>query len=229
MTSDTPLQWLKRSVVGIIGRDRANKIAGPFHDRKARRRTRKFLANLPKGDLCVNLGCGYRPMKGWVNVDRARGPEIQVVWDLVNGLPFPDSSCSAIFSEHFIEHVTKEDAARLLSECYRVLQAGGILRVSTPDAELFLRSYAGDRGFLAHPSFPQAIDTPVDRVNYMMREYGQHLWSYDEELLMLMLRRAGFDSIIRQGFGLSLHPRMNNIDFADREFESLYLEAVKEK
>jgi predicted SAM-dependent methyltransferase len=224
----SPFQYLKRAVVNLLGRETANHLAAPYHDRQARRRTMAFLANLPKEDLCVNLGCGYRPMKGWVNVDRARGPEVQVVWDLSKGLPFPDSSCAAVFSEHFIEHITKPDAARLLSECYRILKPGGVLRVSTPDAELFLRSYAGDQEFLAHSSFSQAIDTPVDRVNYMMREYGLHLWSYDEELLTLMLKRAGFDSIVRQRFGISLHPRMNDIDFADREFESLYLEAVKE-
>lgn len=230
MTSnhDGPLQWLKRSVVGIIGRDRANKIAAPYHDRKARRRTMDFIANLPQESLCVNLGCGYRPMKGWVNVDRARSPEIQVVWNLTEGLPFPDSSCSAVFSEHFIEHISKEAAAQFLSECYRVLKTGGVLRISTPDAELFLRSYAGDREFLTQSSFSQEIDTPVDRVNFMMREYGQHLWSYDEELLTLMLKRAGFDQVIRQSFGLSVHPRMNDIDFKDREFESLYLEAIKQ-
>jgi predicted SAM-dependent methyltransferase len=221
-------EWVKRSLVGIIGRDRANKIAGPYHDRRARQRTLEFLANLPEEDLCVNLGCGYRPMKGWVNVDRARGPEVQVVWNLTEALPFPDSVCSAVFSEHFIEHISKEEAGRFLGECYRVLKPNGVLRISTPDAELFLRSYAGDQKFLAHPSFSQEIETSIDRVNYMMREYGQHLWSYDEELLTLMLRRAGFESIVRQRFGISLHPRMNNIDFADREFESLYLEAVKE-
>ncbi|HVS80692.1 MAG TPA: methyltransferase domain-containing protein [Pyrinomonadaceae bacterium] len=224
----TPFQWLKRSLVGIIGRERANQIAGPYHDRQARRRTLEFLGDLPENDLCVNLGCGYRPMKGWVNVDRARGPEVQVVWNLTEGLPFPDSSCDAVFSEHFIEHISKEDAARFLGECYRVLKTSGVLRISTPDAELFLRSYAGDQKFLVHSSFSQEIDTSVDRVNYMMREYGQHLWSYDEELLTLMLKRAGFNSIIRQRFGISLHPRMNDIDFADRAFESLYLEAVKE-
>jgi predicted SAM-dependent methyltransferase len=230
MTSnhDGPFQWIKRSVVGIIGRDRANKIAGPYYNRGARRRTRRFLAHLPQDDLCVNLGCGYRPMKGWVNVDRARGPDVQVVWNLTEGLPFPDSSCSAVFSEHFIEHISKEDAARFLRECCRVLKSGGVLRISTPDAELFLRSYAGDKEFLAHTSFTQEIDTPVDRVNYMMREYGQHLWSYDAELLTLMLKRAGFGKIVRQRFGASIHPRMNGIDFKDREFESLYLEAIKE-
>ena len=221
-------QWLKRPIVGILGRERANRIAAPYHDRRARQRSLQFIANLPKKDLLINLGCGYRPMQGWINVDRARGPEVQVVWDLARGLPFPDSSCSAIFSEHLIEHVTKEDAARLLSECHRVLQSGGVLRLSTPDAELFLRSYATDKQFLAHPGFSQPIDAPVDRVNYMMREYGQHLWSYDEELLALMLQHAGFNKVVRKRFGVSLHPRMNNIDFEAREFESLYIEGVKE-
>jgi len=213
--------------VAIIGRERANKIAAPYYDWRASRRTRSFLDNLPKSDLRVNLGCGYRPVKGWINVDRARADEVQVVWDLTTGLPFPDSSCSAIFSEHVIEHVTKEDAIKLIRECYRVLENDGVLRMSTPDAELFLRSYAGDRKFLAHPGFSQAIDTPVDRVNFMMREYSQHLWSYDEELLTLIFRQAGFKTVVRQRFGVSLHPHMNNMDFRDREFESLYLEGIK--
>jgi len=102
-----------------------------------------------------------------------------------------------------IEHVTKEDANqtdwRVLPACFKMK---AVLRMSTPDAELFLRSYAGDRTFLAHPGFSQAIDTPVDRVNYMMREYSQHLWSYDEELLTLMFRQAGFKTVVRQRFGV---------------------------
>ena len=222
-----PFQWLKRSLVGIIGRERANKIVGPYHDRQAHRRTMEFLAELPKDDLCVNLGCGYRPMKGWVNVDRARSPEVQVVWNLTDGLPFPDSSCAVMFSEHVIEHVAKEDAARLISECYRVLKTGGVLRVSTPDAGLFLRSYSGDRAFLNHPGFTESVETPLDRINMMMREYGQHLWVYDAESLMLLLRKTGFSSVVEQQYGVSIHPRMQQIDSAERAFESLYVEATK--
>jgi predicted SAM-dependent methyltransferase len=220
-------QRLKRAVVGIIGRERANKIAGPYHDRQARRRTMEFLASLPKDDLCVNLGCGYRPMKGWVNVDRARGPEVQVVWDLASGLPFPDSSCAAVFSEHLIEHVTKEAATRLLSECHRVLKSGGVLRVSTPDAERYLRSYAGDGEFLRHSGFLEPVETPLERINQMMRERGQHLWVYDAESLILLLRKTGFSSAAEQQFGVSTHPRMQRIDSAERAFESLYVEAIK--
>lgn len=223
----TPFQWLKRSAVGIIGRQRANKIAGPFHDWRARRRTRQFLAKLPEGELCINLGCGFRPMTGWINVDRARSPEVQVVWDITHGLPFPDSSCSAIFSEHLIEHAPKEDAARLLNECYRVLKTGGVLRVSTPDAERYLRSYAGDGEFLRHPGFREPCETPLERINQMMREYGQHLWVYDAESLLLLLRKAGFSSATEQQFGVSAHPRMQQIDSAERAFESLYAEGIK--
>ncbi|HMJ24903.1 MAG TPA: methyltransferase domain-containing protein [Pyrinomonadaceae bacterium] len=229
MTSnhDGPFKWAKRSLVGIIGRDRANRIAGPYHDWRARRHTRAFLADLPKGDLCVNLGCGYRPMKGWINVDRARSPEVQVVWNLAEGLPFPDSTCAAIFSEHVIEHISKEHASRLLGECYRVLQPGGVLRISTPDAERFLRSYAGDGEFLRHPAFDEPIETPLDRINQMMREYGQHLWVYDAESLILRLRKVGFSSAFAQQYRVSAHPRMQDIDSAEREFESLYVEAIK--
>jgi predicted SAM-dependent methyltransferase len=222
-----PFNWLKHSMVRIIGRERANKISGPYHDWRARKRTQEFLAHLSQHDLCVNLGCGYRPMKDWVNVDQARGPEVQVVWDLRCGLPFQDGSCSAIFSEHLIEHVPREDAKRLLAECYRVLADDGVLRLSTPDAGRYLRSYAGDQNFLRDPSFADPAGTPMDRVNQMMREYGQHLWVYDAESLTRALKSAGFSRIVAQEFAQSLHPKMQEIDSEARAFESLYVEAVK--
>lgn len=217
----------KRIVVGVIGRERANRLTAPFYDWMARRKTEERLQSLPSSGLRLNLGCGYRPMEGWVNLDAARGPQVDIVWDLRRGLPFRDGSCEVIFSEHVIEHLPKEGAQALLKECYRVLQTGGVLRVSTPDAERYLRSYAGDGEFLRHPAFEHPIDAPVDRVNMVMREFGQHLWVYDAELLALLLRRAGFTEIVRQEFGRSRSSRMQNIDTDARAFESLYIEAIK--
>lgn len=221
------VRLLKASIVKVLGRERANRVSAPYHDWKANRRTAKFLKTLQVQNLLLNLGCGYRPMKGWINVDRARGPEVQVVWDLRKALPFPSDSCSAIFSEHVIEHIPKEDAQNLLNECHRVLQPGGILRLSTPDAEKFLRAYVNDDGFLEHPSFATSIDAPIDRVNEMMRECGQHLWSYDFLLLSIMLKRAEFSNITRQEFGESSHPKMRAIDYDARAHESIYVESVK--
>jgi predicted SAM-dependent methyltransferase len=218
---------LKRAIVRLLGRERANRMSAPFYDWQARRQTLRNLAALPSNDLCINLGCGPSALEGWVNVDIARGAHIDVIWDLRSGLPFSDESCAVIFSEHVIEHLSKEDAFELLRECHRILQRGGVLRLSTPDAGRYLRSYAGDGEFLRHPEFPQEVETPLDRINIMMREGGQHLWVYDSASLCLLLRRAGFTSCIEQQFGVSQHPRMQNIDLEYRAFESLYIEAVK--
>jgi predicted SAM-dependent methyltransferase len=162
-----------------------------------------------------------------VNVDAARGPAVDVVWDLRQGLPFPSGSCSAIFCEHVIEHIPRESAPALLGECRRALEPDGVLRLSTPDAERYLRSYAGDGEFLRHPGFVEPSDTPLDRVNRMMREAGQHLWVYDEASLRLLLERSGFKTAVRQEFGRSLHPRMTGLDAEERAFESLYMEAAR--
>ena len=217
----------KRLVVALVGRERANRWSAPYHDWAARRKTRLALARLPARGLCVNLGCGHRPLAGFVNVDAARGPAVDVVWDLRRGLPFPPGSCSAIFCEHVIEHIPREAAPRLLEACRLALESGGILRVSTPDAERYLRSYAGDGEFLRDPRFTEPSDTPLDRVNRMMRESGQHLWVYDEASLRLLFERTGFPTATRQEFGRSLHPRMTGLDAEERAFESLYMEATR--
>jgi predicted SAM-dependent methyltransferase len=222
-----PFQKLKRAVVRLLGRETANRIAAPYHDRRARGQTRRTLLALPAKDIYINIGCGSRPLPGWINLDAARGDKIDVVWDLRRGLPFPDGSCAAIFGEHVIEHIPKADAELLLRECRRVLQPGGVVRLSTPDAGKFLRAYVNDREFLADPRFPDSADTPMDRVNMMMREYGQHLWVYDVESLCLALHKAGFNSTLEQEFGESTYPRMQGIDSEERAFESFYVEAIK--
>jgi predicted SAM-dependent methyltransferase len=225
-SNGTPFRWLKRSLVQIIGRKRANEIVGPFHDWRARRRSKRFLAKLDPHDLRVNIGCGPNALPGWINLDAARADGIDVLWDLRHGLPFPSESCTAIFGEHVIEHITKEDAEKLLRDCHRVLQKGGVVRISTPDAGRFLRSYAGDGEFLRHPNFIEPVAAPLDRINTIMRAYG-HLWLYDAETLTSLFQRAGFSDIIQQEFGCSRHLRMQGIDLAERAFESLYVEAVK--
>jgi predicted SAM-dependent methyltransferase len=218
---------IKRLIVSILGRETANKLSAPYHDWRACRRSARALSSLPKKDLCVNFGCGPNTLPGWVNLDIARGDNVDIVWDLRHGLPFADESCAALFGEHVIEHVPRDAAEKLLRECHRVLQPGGVLRLSTPDAGRYLRSYAGDGEFLRHPAFPGPYETPLDRINHMMREDGQHLWVYDADSLLLLLRKAGFSLVMEQQFGQSAHPRMQHVDSEGRAFESLYVEAFK--
>lgn len=210
----------------LIGRERANRLSAPFYDHLARRRTARFLENLNQKDLLVNVGCGYRPLPGWVNVDIARG-YADVVWDIRKGLPFNDQSCAAIFCEHVIEHLSREDGLNLLREFHRILQPGGVVRISTPDAGRFLKSYVNGDGFLNHPGFGDHVSNPLDRINMMMRENGQHLWVYDEASLIAALSLSGFKEIVRQQFAESLSGEMKAIDSPEREHESLYIEACQ--
>jgi hypothetical protein len=90
-----------------------------------------------------------------------------------------------------------------------------------------LRSYAGDGDFLRDSYFVEKIETPLDRVNLMMREAGAHLWVYDAPSLLLALKQAGFANVQESAFRKSSHAAMSELDSAAREFESLYVEATK--
>ncbi len=217
---------LKAFVVSLLGRDRANRISAPYHDFWARRRTLRYLACLPRADLCIHVGCGHRPLAGWVNLDRARATHVDVVWDLRRGLPLETASASAIFAEHVIEHLTREEGRAFLIECHRVLQNGGVVRLSTPDAGRYLQSYASDGAFLRDPRFGVPAETLLERINTLIRGHG-HLWCYDYPSVELLMRGAGFSEILRSEFGDSLHPRMRGLDSPERAFESLYAEARK--
>ena len=221
------LKPVKSAIANLIGRDRANTLVNSYHDWRLRQQSRRVLAELPKSGLRLHIGCGTNHLDGWVNIDGARKEGVDVLWDLRFGLPFGDNSATAIFGEHVIEHIPQEGAEALMRECRRALEPGGVARVSVPDAERFLRSYAGDRQFLQHPEFPGPVATALERVNIMMRQGGQHLWAYDGESLSLMMQKAGFAQTIVQKFGVSAHSQMQGIDAPQREFESLYVEGVK--
>jgi predicted SAM-dependent methyltransferase len=89
----------------------------------------------------VNLGCGNRWHPAWINIDIAPcGPGV-IAHNLSLGIPFLDSSCDVVYHSHLLEHLRPEDALRFMQECYRVLKAGGIMRVATPDLERICRLY----------------------------------------------------------------------------------------
>jgi predicted SAM-dependent methyltransferase len=50
-------------------------------------------------------------------------PAADIRMDLRNPLPFLDGLVSFVFAEHLIEHITRDEAVRLLGECMRRLGA----------------------------------------------------------------------------------------------------------
>jgi predicted SAM-dependent methyltransferase len=187
--------------------------------------------------LRINLGCGPHGQRGWVNVDVAPRPGVNLVWDCRAGLPFPDSSAECIFTEHFVEHLDYlEDVPGFLAECLRVLRPSGTLRIVVPDAGAYVRACA-DHDWdalqrlrsmrdLKDPTYGCIYETPMELVNVLFRQFGEHLYAYDEETLVSLLRRYGFADAQRRAFGESGQPGLA-IDRPERAAESLYIEAQR--
>ena len=63
--------------------------------------------------------------------------------DIRKRLRFESGSARAILAEHVIEHIPFLQALGFFRECHRVLEPGGVLRISFPDVARFLVSDAG--------------------------------------------------------------------------------------
>ena len=90
----------------------------------------------------LNLGCGGRFHRGWVNVDIVSSDPARVVQhNILESLPFDDSTFDAVYHSHVLEHLPRAAAPRFLAECRRVLRPGGVLRIVVPDLETITRLY----------------------------------------------------------------------------------------
>lgn len=156
--------------------------------------------------------------------------------DATAPFPLPDDFLQFVFSEHFIEHISQEEACQWLSEMYRVLRPGGLIRLSTPDLGIYCRGYVDpDKAFLNahHEVLQQLSDKPVPKrpaplINQIFYLFG-HRFIYDFEELQWMLQGAGFNqsSIQNCSFRQGSMPEVALRDLEIRSDESVYIEARK--
>ncbi|MFI4861067.1 MAG: class I SAM-dependent methyltransferase [Phycisphaerales bacterium JB063] len=91
--------------------------------------------------LLVNLGCGDRFHRDWLNLDMVScAPEVKAC-DLRRGIPLDTNTADACYSSHILEHLRPSEATPFLAEQYRVLKPGGTIRVVIPDLETICRNY----------------------------------------------------------------------------------------
>jgi predicted SAM-dependent methyltransferase len=171
--------------------------------------------------LC--LGSGHAPIADWVNVDFE--PPADVLVDLRFGLPVPDGSVDAIYSEHLVEHLPLDAGVAMFREWRRAVAPSGVIRVATPDLELLITDYRGDwrsrHDWIHWPEY-QYIDSPVRMINVAMRAWG-HEYLYDFEELSFRLHQAGFSDVRRLGIGESDEPFLRQLE--TRADSSLVVEA----
>lgn len=93
-----------------------------------------------------NIGAGAWQHPGWTNIDLPAQTEafarIQapfIAHNLVEeaALPIADQSADGIYCSHVVEHIPESAVLNLMQESFRVLDTGGVLRISTgPCADL---------------------------------------------------------------------------------------------
>ena len=89
----------------------------------------------------LNVGCGRRYHRDWVNLDLESFDPAVICHDLTGGIPFEESSFEAVYHSHVLEHLSPEQGQELIGECFRVLKPGGVLRVVVPDLERIAQLY----------------------------------------------------------------------------------------
>lgn len=91
----------------------------------------------------LNLGCGshYSSKPEWTNLDFVSTGEGVIAHNLLSGIPFEAATFDLVYHSHVLEHFSKEDGDKFISECFRVLKQGGTLRIAIPDLEQIARNY----------------------------------------------------------------------------------------
>lgn len=84
----------------------------------------------------LNLGCGYRPINGYINIDCYEDVKPDMVYDLSQfPWPFEDNSVDAIRAFDFLEHIDQSKSVLLIEEIYRILKDDGIFEFLVPSTE----------------------------------------------------------------------------------------------
>lgn len=168
----------------------------------------------------LHLGSGARLLEGWGNIDiNGLG---NLVWDLRKPLPIKERRVRFIYTEHFIEHVERSDAALLLTNARQAMVPGAILRVSTPDLRKLADDYVNGR-IVQMPHGSWYPETPCQMLNEAVRDWG-HVFLYDETELTALLNECGFSDIRRVAWGESDHEALRGLE-SRPDFEDLIVEA----
>ena len=205
-----------------------------------------------------NIGCGPVFAEDFLNIDVdlvnwlkigriAEGTPIAIEgkkntyamgYDLRKGIPAGDNSLEIIYHCHFLEHLSNEEGYFLLSECFRCLTPGGVMRLAVPDMELWCRNYiSGDSEFFdwyrktnLDPHYPNQRNETNGMVLCANFYNWGHRMAYDYDSLLVRLSQIGFVDIRRAAWGDSeALPRISFFEPAESDYirESLVVQCRK--
>lgn len=153
----------------------------------------------------LQIGCGRNILPGWLNSDLDPLARDVMHLDSTKFFPFEDCIFDYVFSEHNIEHIAYPEGMRMLSECYRILNHGGKIRIATPDLLFLINLHRSNKSKLQNEYIKWLIDAYIPEatshddvfiINKFLGGFG-HKFIYDEKLLRYALKKVGFINVTK--------------------------------
>jgi len=86
-------------------------------------------------ELKLNLGSGYRPRDGFINIDNRKECNPDLLCDIEKGLPFEDNTVDYVIATDFLEHIPRSYVIAVIEDIYRVLKPNGAFEHLTPSTD----------------------------------------------------------------------------------------------
>lgn len=221
----------------------------------------------------VNIASGYVALDDWINYDNsivARVAKIPFllklfiklkllpaeytnylhknlkIRDCRKKMPLRNKSVDFVYTSHFLEHLYRHEALKVLQDSYRVLKHNGRLRVVVPDVNKLINLYSKKQyeklaleakdenipfvsaDFLSLHFYPfenNKVKSPrfIQKIQELFLR--RHKWMYDYNSMKQLLMSIGFADIQEKKCGESI---LGDIEKLDHHPEiSLFIEAKK--
>ncbi len=132
-----------------------------------------------KAPIKLNIGGGSVVIPGYTTIDASLGHDAAE-------LAYESCSVDEIYASHVLEHFSHREVLSVLSEWFRVLKIGGILKVAVPNFEWICDRYKDNSEGI--PLIQYLMGGHVDDNDY-------HKCIFDVGLLSQLMHQAGFTDI----------------------------------
>ena len=169
----------------------------------------------------INIGCGKKKINNWINIDRSPQFEPEICVDVIKDQTFL-KDIEFAYSEHFIEHITREEAVDLLTAIRKNLKRGGVVRLATVDLDFIIDKYLNDWDNQEWiPRYPD-VKNKCDMINAYFY-WWNHKYLYNQNNITEILLAAGFNKVVRTTINQSEHIELRNLE--TRRESNLIVEA----
>jgi len=187
------------------------------------------LRSQTRSRLCperLHLGCGDRHIAGFFHIDLVPAAHVDLVASVARLDAIASDCVHLIYASHVLKHFGRYQVFDVVSEWYRVLRPGGVLRIAVPDFRAACAYY------LEHGDIRDVLGLIMGG---QTQPHDFHHVIFDETNLGEMLEDVGFADIRRYDWRATEHAWLDDFSQAhlphmDKErgrLMSLNVEAVK--